>query len=43
MKPRIRLWRGLWRCFSQDQEPTGIGYTPRQAWLEWRELCGGEA
>lgn len=40
MKPRLRLWRGLWRCFqpgvlSREPLPAGLGYTPQEAYADW--------
>lgn len=49
MKPRIRLVQGIWCCWTLDRTLKaivygrdficGYGYTPRQAWEDWRARC----
>jgi len=36
MKPRIRKRNGLWRCSIFGTRPIGIGYTPVQAYHDWK-------
>lgn len=44
MKPRLRIWRGVWSCVTYTRLPdgsvgnwaAGYGYTPRSAYDEWR-------
>lgn len=35
MKPRLRLSRRLWLCFTPGYRCVGYGYTPEQAYAEW--------
>lgn len=35
MKPHIYKFRGLWLCCTRTTEP-GIGYTPAQAYADWK-------
>lgn len=43
MKPRISYWRKTWGCRAPDFLRTGIigvGYSPIEAFEEWRRLGG---
>lgn len=36
MKPRIRLYRGIWHCYhAASRGHVGMGYTPEHAYLDW--------
>lgn len=38
MKPRIRKFRGVWKCFTpglMGSHPSGTGATPWQAYMDW--------
>jgi hypothetical protein len=37
MKPRLKLYRGLWNCWDRNSKriPVGVGYTPAQAYEDW--------
>jgi hypothetical protein len=41
MKPRLRMRRRIWVCSLWDghaMPPLGHGYTPAEAFIEWRHL-----
>jgi hypothetical protein len=37
MKPRIRLMNGMWYCFTKTWINYGLGFSPRDAYLDWVE------
>lgn len=44
MKPRIRLMQRVWCCCLPDWQRTrivGMGYTPAEAYEDWKRLGGG--
>lgn len=40
-KPRLRLQRGVWHCWTQFQY--GFGVTPRAAYQDWSRKLGYQA
>lgn len=38
MKPRIRLRWGIWACITRQPFVCGCGYTPTEAYDEWRRI-----
>lgn len=38
MKPRIRLLHGIWSCVTSWPFVCGCGYSPREAFEEWRRI-----
>lgn len=39
MKPRLKLFRGLWNCYVPNVAATycGIGFDPLGAWEDWAD------
>ena len=35
MKPRLRVYSGLWHCAAHGIKGCGIGYTPSEAYGQW--------
>lgn len=38
MKPRLKLWRGIWHCLVMRSGPEivcGLGYSPQDAYADW--------
>lgn len=38
MKPRIRKCYGIWCCVTFKPFVCGCGYTPAEAYAEWKEI-----
>ena len=39
-KPRLRVRYGIWECCTPLSRFIGYGYTPDQAWKEWKAIQG---
>lgn len=37
-KPRLFRYLGLWHCFSGHFIRAGLGFTPRQAYDDWKAI-----